>query len=74
MLTGAFVSVEIGIRGIVGVDAFFKRPLAKMRTIADAGRAILQDHFEPQAGKSVSDIEKELFEGQWVMGVMALKL
>lgn len=75
MLTGSFLaSVEIGIRGIVGVDAFFKRPLAKMRTIADARRrAILQDHFEPQAGKSVSDIEKELFEGQWVMGSDGIK-
>ena len=76
IVTGSFInSVELGMRGIIGGDAFFKRPLLKMRTTANARRqAIIQDHFEPQANKSVSDIENELFKGQWVTGSDGIKV
>jgi len=69
-VTGSFLtSIELGMRGIIGADEFFKRPLLKARTVADARkRAILQDHFEPNPNKTVADIEKEILEGEWVKG------
>lgn len=75
IVTGSFLKTISIARGMIfGTDEVLKRTVAKMRSISDARRrAILKDHTAPDPKKTVADIEKEILDGEWIIGEHGFK-